>query len=203
MSQLLLMGLGVGFASAAPSNPVYWFNLRGTVGGPAGFVGDGPTSTYSIGGIYPENTIGPLTGGWVAATGGGILNDQSLFGAFEHQAGRAPFNAGTDNRTFRVSGVSASTTYNIYLSQGVQGVGTASQMAIYSDNRVTLLATTTNAPSIPNGSYADAQGTVFGSAALWVAGQQPISVAATTSNFYFARGATSTGQINAIGIQAI
>lgn len=200
MSQLLLMGLGVGFASAAPSNPVYWFNLRETVGGPSPGVVDGPTSTYSIGGVHPENTIGPLTGGWVASAAGAGANNAGL-AAFEHQAGRIPFNAGTDSRTFRVSGVTASTSYNIYLSQGAPGSTVASQIAVYSDNRVTLLAQTTNIASIPDGSFGDAQGTVFGSAALWVAGQQPITVAATTTNFYFARGSTSTGHPNAIGIQ--
>lgn len=201
MSQLLLMGLGSGFSSAAVANPVYWFNLRGTIAGPSPGVVDGPTSTYSIGGIYPENTIGPFTGGWVASASG-IGVDNSGFAAFEHQAGRLGMTSGTDNRTFRISGVTAAVTYNIYLSQGAPGSTPASQIAIFSDNRITLLAQTTNVASIPDTQFADAQGTVFGSAALWVAGQQPITVAATTTNFYFARGSTSTGQPNAIGIQA-
>lgn len=186
----------------SPAAPVYWFNLRGTEGGPTGFVGDGPNDTFLTGLVYPENTIGPFTGGQVVAAGGGSFSNTSGFGAYPHQAGRAPYNAGIDTRTTRISGLVSGQDYRVYLSMGVPGAAVTSQISIYSGNRTGLLHSTANA-SIPSGSFADVMGTVFASVAAWEAGQASVDLTAASDSLYFARTGTNNGYINAIGIQAL
>lgn len=200
MGAALIAAALSGAGGPAP-NPIYWFNLRNSAAGPTGFVGDGPTSTYLTGLIYPENTIGPFTGGQVADSGGAFANYVG-YAAYEHQAGRAPYNAGTDNRTTRISGIVNGAQYRIFMSQGSPGVTANSQMSVYSGNRTGLLYATPNV-SVPDGDFADILGTVFGDAAAWVAGQQGVDITAASSDFYFARGALATGNANAIGIQAL
>jgi hypothetical protein len=179
-----------------------WVNFRLTSGGPAGFAGDGADSVYNlgsdtfpstgheIGGVYPQ--------GWVADASGGA-DQYTDYAGYEHQAGRIGCTSGTDNRTFRIGGLTAGHTYRLHVSLGAIASGIANGFVVYSDNRTTSRYAQAGG-SVPTGNFMDAAGNVWSNAANWVSNEVPVDVLATTTDFYFAKN-TNSAYFNTIGIE--
>jgi hypothetical protein len=179
-----------------------WVNFRSSSGGPTGFVGDGADSVYNIGsdtfpttgreigGVYPQ--------GWLADASGGA-DQYTTYAGYEHQAGRIGCTSNTDNRTFRIGGLTAGHTYRLHVSLGAIGAGIANGFTVYSDNRTTSRYALAGG-SVAEGSFMDASGNVWSNAATWVSSEVPVDVLATTTDFYFAKSGNSA-YFNAIGIE--
>lgn len=186
--------------AAPPDNPEYWINFRATAAGPAGFVGDGPNSSYSLGGVYPERTLGAFTFGWVAS--GMSPFEYTTFAAYEHQAGRAGMTAGIDAHTFRINGFEIGQTYRWRASQGAISATVTSGFRIFSDNRVTQLHATPNV-SVPQNDVADILAAVFVDPPAWTAGQGYVDIVATTANAYIAKPVANNGYLSAVSWKKI
>lgn len=191
-----LMGAGKA-TDGLVGNPTYWINMRTTLAGPTGFPGDGPDSSYSTGAIYAERTVGPLTFGWVAANSN--MSQYTDFATDEHQAGRAGLLALVDNSTFRVSGFGIGETWRLRMSHAGITATVTSGARIYAEYARTTLLHTVPSVSIPSSDFGDILGSVFGSPALWAAGQGYVDITMTTADLYFVKASANNAYINAIG----
>lgn len=193
---LPLMGAGKAVDVAA-GNPTYWINMRSTQAGPTGFPGDGPSSSYSLGAIYPERAIGPLTFGWVAVNSN--ISQYTDYATAEHQAGRAGLLALTDNSILRVSGFTIGDTWRLQMSHSSVTATVTSGVRIYADYARVTLHHTVPSVSVPTGDFADILGTIFADPPAWTAGQGYADITMTTTDLYFYKASAANGYINAIG----
>lgn len=196
-----LLLTGAGTAVDGGGEPIYWINCRGTQAGPTGFPGDGPNSSYSTGGAYPERSVGPFEYGWVAANTTGVAQPSNL-ATYEHQAGRISMTTGLDAAILHIEGFEVSKTYRLWASLGAINAVAASGIRIYSAKGSGELYSVQSASTIPISQMMDIQGTTFPTVPDWVSGQQFVDLTATTTSMYVGRySGVVSGHLMAIAIQ--
>jgi hypothetical protein len=185
---------------------IKWVNFRGSSGGPSNFPGDGPDSVRNLGGAYP--VVGQQIGG-VYDQGWGIANgtatDEDTFGASVHQAGYAQSTTALTAGQFRISGLTVGHTYNVYVSLGVFWINQANGFAISPTTAIASQLYDLPGGALGTSQIMDAVGATFPSPTLWLAGQSPAVVTATTADFIFTRSIASgnVADFNAIGIEDV
>lgn len=179
---------------------IYWFDLRGTVGGPVGYPGDGANATYSLGNtLGTDPGVGPYTHGW-GANNTGFATDKSGYATFARFGGYVSAVVATDQQTYQVTGLTVGHNYNLYL--GLASISTSITIgyALYQDNRVTLLNQVAGTATTA-GQILDATGTVRTDPTDWANNQVPYNFTAPTTSIYITKSSTNPMYLNTLGLE--
>lgn len=180
---------------------IYWFDHRGTSGGPSGYPGDGANATYSLGTIYGggDPGVGVYAHGWVASNTGNAAN-KTTYATNARFGGRNVASANVDSATYRINGLVVGHSYKLYLGLGGLDTTLNCGYTLYSDNRTTTI-TTVAGGSVTAGAIMDAGGNVRTDPTDWAANQVAYSFTATTTDIYLCKAASNNMYVCCVGLE--